>query len=292
MNTHRILITGATGKTGGHAVEELLKSGAAVRALVHRIDDRSKALEARGVEVVQGDLTDSHAVHASLDGIDTAYFVYPIQSPGLIEATTHFAQSALEQGVKAIVNMSQISARREAKSNAALNHWLAERVLDRWGVPVTHIRPTFFAEWTTYFAQIVREKNLLMLPFGDARFAPIAAEDQGRVIASILKNPAPHTGKIYQLYGLAEVTQYEVADMLSRITGRKITYAAVDIPEFIQLLKELGYNEYFRQHVANVAQDGRDGVFSGTNSDVERLTGRKPMGMEEFLTKHKSIYTA
>jgi len=141
-------------------------------------------------------------------------------------------------------------------------------------------------------AKIVREKNLLMLPFGDSRFAPIAAEDQGRVIASILKNPAPHTGKIYKLYGLAEVTQYEVADMLSRITGRKITYAAVDIPEFIQLLKELGYNEYFRQHVANVAQDGRDGVFSGTNSDVERLTGRKPMGMEEFLTKHKSIYTA
>jgi hypothetical protein len=49
----------------------------------------------------------------------------------LVEATATFAQAASEAGVHAVVNMSQISARREAKSNAARAHYLlAEHVLD------------------------------------------------------------------------------------------------------------------------------------------------------------------
>jgi hypothetical protein len=62
----------------------------------------------------------------ALKGITAAYFVYPIKVPGILEATAFFAQAALEQGVGAIVNMSQITARRIAKSHAAQNHWIAE----------------------------------------------------------------------------------------------------------------------------------------------------------------------
>src|SRR5439155_26791403 len=71
----------------------------------------------------------------------------PIEVPGILEATAFFAQAALEQGVSAIVNMSQISARRIAKSHAAQNHWIAERLLDRSGIPVTHLRPTLIHAW-------------------------------------------------------------------------------------------------------------------------------------------------
>lgn len=61
------------------------------------------------------------------------------------------------------------------------------------------------------------------LPFGDARYAPITAEDQGRVIAAILNNPAEHAGKVYPLYGPKELTQHEVADILTQVLGRKIS---------------------------------------------------------------------
>jgi uncharacterized protein YbjT (DUF2867 family) len=85
-----------------------------VRAFVHQRDARSEQLSAQGVEVVQGDLLDFEAVSEALTGITGAYFVYPIQVPGILEATAFFAQAALEQGVGAIVNMSQASARRTA----------------------------------------------------------------------------------------------------------------------------------------------------------------------------------
>lgn len=134
MNTRKILITGATGDTGGYAIEQLLQKGRQVRALVHRIDDRSQRLEDKGVEVVAGDYLDLDAIRAAVQGVRRAYFVYPIR-PGIIQATAYFAQAAREAGLEALVNMSQISAREDAKSHAARDHWVAERVFDWSGSP-------------------------------------------------------------------------------------------------------------------------------------------------------------
>ena len=122
------LISGATGATGGAAVEQLLEKKRRVRVLVHRQDERSERLKRMGTEVVFGDSMDFESIRAALKGTHRAYFCYPIPPGGLLQATTIFAQAASEAGVHAVVNMSQISARREAKSNAARQHWLAERL--------------------------------------------------------------------------------------------------------------------------------------------------------------------
>src|SRR5580692_3238801 len=125
----KVLVTGATGDTGRATVDELLARGHRVRALAHGQDERSKKLQDCGVEVVYGDLLDFGQVKAALNGVKRAYFVYPIR-PGILQATAYFAQAAKEAGVDGIVNMSQISAREDAKSHAATDHWLAERVFD------------------------------------------------------------------------------------------------------------------------------------------------------------------
>src|SRR5271166_4783580 len=160
----KVLVTGATGDTGRATVDELRARGHQVRALAHAADERSKKLQDRGVEVVYGDLLDFGQVKAALNGVQRAYFVYPIR-PGILQATAYFAQAAKEAGVDGIVNMSQKSAREDAKSHAATDHWLAERVFDWSGLTVAHIRPTYFAEWLLYVAAMIREGKL-HLPFG------------------------------------------------------------------------------------------------------------------------------
>jgi uncharacterized protein YbjT (DUF2867 family) len=292
MSDTKILVTGATGATGSSAIETLLGLNIPVRALVHQRDARSEQLSALGAEVVQGDLLDFDAVSEAMTGITGAYFVYPIQVPGILEATAFFAQAALEQGVGAIVNMSQASARRTSKSHAARNHWIAERLLDRSGVSVTHLRPTLFAEWIMYLAGAIRDKNILPLAFGDARYAPIAGEDLGRVIATILKDPAQHAGKTYPLYGSREVSQYEIADMLTQVLGHKITYVPLEIAAFKNMLKEMGFTPHFQQHMEYVCQDCLDGVFSGTNDLVKTLTGQEPLGMMDYIVKNEALFRA
>ena len=174
MNAGKILITGATGDTGGYAIEQLLQRGREVRALAHAKDERSEKLRQREVEVVHGDLLDFGQVRAALDGVRGAYFVFPLR-PGIIQATAYFAQAAREAGVEAIVNMSQISAREDSKSHAARDHWVAERVFDWSGIAVTHLRPTYFAESLLYYTQMVN--GTLYSWLGTGKHAPVAAED-------------------------------------------------------------------------------------------------------------------
>ena len=168
MSDRKFFVAGATGDTGGAATEALLAAGEQVRTLVRKEDQRSDRLKSSGVEVLVGNLSNLNHVARALEGIFSAYFVYPIESGG-IQASAYFAQAARETGISAMVNMSQISARRNATSHAARDHWISERVLDWSGIPVTHIRPTFFAQWLTYPGQVanIKKDGALRLPFGD-----------------------------------------------------------------------------------------------------------------------------
>lgn len=307
----KVLVTGATGDTGRAAVDELLAKGYAVRALAHSKDERSKKLEERGVEVVYGDLLDFGQVRAALEGVNRAYFVYPIR-PGILQATAYFAQAAKEAGVEGIVNMSQKSARPDAKSHAATDHWLAERVFDWSGVPTAHIRPTYFAEWLLYVAPMIKA-GLLHVPFGTGKHAPIAAEDQGRVIAGILDDPARHKGAVYPLYGPVEYTYAETAAVLSRVLGKPVEYKQVPFDDFLGMMKSVrapaegassrnmygemggkpagGGESFTVQHLKEVAIDHQNGIFAGTNDLVEKLGGRPPMTLEAFIEKHRAAFT-
>lgn len=288
-----ILVSGATGFTGRKTVEILLEKDVPVRALVRTDDQRAEELRKLGAEVVIGDLLSLNDLRAALEGIETAYFVYPI-APGLIDATARFALAAQEAGVKSVVNMSQISARRVAKSNAALDHYTAERVFDWSGLAMTHLRPTYFSQWLIYphWRQHIVERGEIRLPFGDGRHAPIAAEDQARLIAAILENPQAHAGKTYNLNGPVELSQQGVADAVGEVLGRTITYVPISLEQYDREMAEAGLPAFLRQHLVEVAQDYQHGVFEGEDGVIREITGQAPMTVQAFVTLHKGLFQA
>ncbi|MFD9697726.1 NAD(P)H-binding protein [Lentzea sp. NPDC059081] len=283
------LVTAAAGKTGTGAVEALLDRGHRVRAAVRREDERSRRLAAAGAEVVVADLLDLDDVTRLVRGVSGAYFCYPIRE-GLLDATVHFAQAATEAGVRSVVAMSQISARREARSHAARQHWLAERLLDRTGLLTTHLRPTLFAEWLTTWWDRHDGEGHLRLPFGDGRHAPITAADQSRVIAALLHDPEPHDRAAYALHGPVEMNHHEIAGAISGVLGIPVHYEPISVEEFSATLVDRGFPPHLVQHLGHIAVDYRNGVFAGTNDVVETITGRAPTSVEEFVLANKSAF--
>ena len=292
MNESEILVSGATGRTGGMAIDELLKMGKRVRAYVRSDDDRAAALRQRGVDIAVGDFTDIDQIRAAMEGIRSAYFLHPI-APGIIGAAAYFAQAAKEAGVSAIVNMSQISARRESASHAAQDHWVSERVFDWSGVATTHLRPTFFADWLVYphFAKEIWTKKKIEFPFGNGHHAPIATDDQGRVIAQILANPKGHESKTYTLHGPVEMNHTEIAAIMSDVLGAKIEYAPTSIDAFKDKMENLyKFPPFLVQHLVEVAQNYREGIFSGVNDNVEKITGAPALSVSAFIEKYRSAF--
>ena len=304
-----ILVTAATGLTGRATATALLKKGLTIRALAHREDDRSRALQDLGAEVVFGDFADFSAVKAALRDIKRAYFCYPI-TKGVVQATAQFGHAAKESGVEVIVNMSQKIAREDAASHASFEHWLAERVLDWTGLAVTHLRPPFFTEWMLMLSSMIRQGQVYA-PFAKGKTAFITAEDQGRVIAAILEEPTGHQGKTYYLCGPEELTFQEAVEKTGRTLGKQIVYHVVPFSVMRENIAAnsitsgqnnalSGYGESNRpdtsgephifQHLQAAHQDFENGLFRGMNHDVERITGTPPLSIEQFIACHRSAF--
>jgi len=285
--SRKVLITGATGDTGRAAVKESLKAGLVVRAMVHGIDDRSKALEEFGAEVVVGDLQEIDTIRQAMEGMDAAYLVYPVK-PGLITATVNFVQAEKEAGVSTVVNLSQRSANRNSKSYSCRDSFIAEEVLKWSGLSVINLRPTYFLEWLLYPWQLplLANEGILRLPVGKGRHSPIAAEDQGRAIAAILKNPEGLIGQTINLSGPVEMNHEQMAAELTDALGRKIVFEDVSIGEYCKSIEAMGVPPYIVQHLSGAMEDYQHGAMSGADNNVEKLTGKKPMSVGEFARAH------
>jgi hypothetical protein len=65
----------------------------------------------------------------------------------------------------------------------------------------------------------------------------------------------------------------------------------MEIEAFDGVLKDMGRTPHFRQHISAVAQDCRDGIFSGTNDLVEKLTDQRPLPMVDYIVKNKALFS-
>src|SRR5215470_11085670 len=300
-NMNLILVTGAAGRVGGigrTVTELLLRQGKAVRAMVRNEDERAQALRDMGAEVVVGDLLDLDSMHRVIAGCETMYFSMSV-SDSCLAATVNAAAVAKHYGVKAFINMSQmtVSQMSVTETTPSPQHklqWLSEQALNWSGLPVVHVRPTVFLEgfFLTLTQDSVRQSNQIRLPFGEGKTAPVSAEDVARVVATLLENPQPHIGKIYHLTGPQSENMDFFAQEYSKALGRTITFQDVPVEPWRDELLKRGLPVHVVNHLTAMADLHRAGRFDRMSDDVRTLTGQGPMSVRECIRKNAAVFTA
>src|SRR5262245_31348250 len=219
-----VLIPGAGG-VGRAVFEQLRAQDVPMRFMVRRPDERAAELKGLGAEVLIGDLTRPETVAAALQGVARMLFAMTV-SPDHLLAATVVAAVAREYGrLEALVDLSQMTvsqmtATSTEESRQQRLHWLAEQVLNWSGLPVVHIRPTVFLDtplFTTMAARSIQENGTIALPFGTGRTSPVAVADVARVVATVLREPAPHIGRVYELTGPKSVDMTELRSEERRV---------------------------------------------------------------------------
>jgi uncharacterized protein YbjT (DUF2867 family) len=292
-----VLIPGAGG-VGRTVFEQLRAQDVPVRFMVRREDERAAELRALGAEVVVGDLTRPETVAAALQGVTRMYFGMAV-SPHHLVAATMVASVAREYGqLEALVDLSQMTvsqmtATSTEESHQQRLHWLAEQVLDWSGLPVVHIRPTVFLDtplFTDLAARTIKENSTIALPFGTGRTSPVAVDDVARVLATVLRDPAPHIGQVYELTGPRSVDMTELATEFSRALGREVSYVDLPPQRWEEQLPKLGLPPHVVQHIITMAKLHRDNRYDRTTDGVERVTGVPPQSIEAFVAARKNFY--
>ena len=289
-----ILVTGAAGHVGGigrTVTGLLLDRGLRVRAMVRREDDRSAALRAAGADVVVGDLLEPADVYRVVNGCRHVYFGMSV-SPDYLAAAVTMTACAREVGVDAIVNMSQMtvsqmSIQNSTRSPQQRQHWLSEQVLLWSGLHVVTMRPTMLLEsFVPLAATSVRDRGRIELPFGRGRTNPVAAGDVAQVVATVLADPAPHLGRTYELTGPRSQDMDGIAREFSDALTREVSYLDGRTETWEPELKRLGLSEHLVAHLVTMGELHRAGRYDRQTDGVQRVTGRMPMSVREWVSIH------
>ena len=293
-----ILVTGAAGRVGsvGRTVTELLLArGFRVRAHVRVDDERAATLRAQGAEIVIGDLLDILAVHRAIEGCERVCFGMSV-SPSYLEAAANLAVVAKHYGVKAFVNLSQMTVKEMDLFNTTASpqqkqHWLAEQILAWSGLPVVEVRPTAFMEGLyLQSAKGISTQDRILAPFGKGKNSAIAAVDVARVIAEILGEPGEHIGQTYHLTGPVSQDMAAVAREFSTALGRPISYVDIPLSVWKEQLTAFGMPPHVAAHVATMAELHQANRYDRLSGDVEKLTGVAPMSLREFVQRNAQTF--
>ena len=216
-----------------------------------------------------------------------------------LAATVNAAAVAKHHGVKAFINMSQMTLSQMSITETTTSpqhklHWLAEQALNWSGLPVVHVRPTVFLDglFLGFISDSVRKSDQIRLPFGEGKTSPVAAEDVARVVAALLVHPQPHIGKTHHLTGPQSENMHFYAQEYSKALGRTITYQDIPVESWRERLLQSGLPVHLVNHIAAMADLHRAGRYDRMSDDVLTLTGQAPLSVREFVRRNAAIFTA
>jgi uncharacterized protein YbjT (DUF2867 family) len=287
----KILVTGATGKTGSFVVTELLNAGYPVRAMVRGDDGRSARLKAQGAEIAVADMRDVERVAQALKDVQRAYYCPPID-PYMIQGAAAFAVAAREARLEHIVGLTQWLASPSHPSLMTRQHWLVDRLFSMTpGVAHTVVNPGFFAE--VYLVTIGMAANLGVFTwmFGNSRNAPPSNEDIGRVGVAALMDPARHAGKTYRPTGPALLGAEEMAKAIGRAVGRSVRAVPTPAWLFMKAARMSGYPIDVFSNVRYYVEDHKRGAFElgAPTNDVLDVTGRPAEDFETIARRYAAL---
>jgi uncharacterized protein YbjT (DUF2867 family) len=172
-----ILVTGAAGRVGGvgrahdHQTAVDARQSGACDAAKRR---RTCAVVGRhGYGVVVGNLLDLDSMHRVIAGCETMYFGMSV-SDDYLAATVNAAAVAKHHGLKAFINMSQMTLSQMSITETTASpqhklHWVAEQALNWSGLPVVHVRPIVVLEGFFLISLPIRSGNQIRSDYRSAR---------------------------------------------------------------------------------------------------------------------------
>jgi uncharacterized protein YbjT (DUF2867 family) len=228
-----VLVTGGTGFVGPHVVHALRARDLPVRALV-RDPRRAGRLSAWGVELAQGDVTDSRSLREAFAGVDTVVHLVAVIKGSrdvfervMVQGTRNVVTAAREAGVRRFVLTSALGL--DERSRDAVPYfaakWEMERAVKDAGLEYVIFRPSFvFGKDGGVLPTFVRLARLApVTPIvgpGTQRLQPIWVEDVAEYQAAAIALPAA-ANRTFELGGPDAPTWNEFWDRLKRVLGSR-----------------------------------------------------------------------
>ena len=284
-----ILLVGATGKVGSKVAARLAAHGTRARALV-RDPDAARATLDGAADLIRGDLANVASIAAALEGVEVAYLANG-QTDRQVELETNFLAAAEAAGLPRLVKVTAPHARPDGPH--VFGRWQSQieaRVTES-GIPTTLLRPNMYMANLLGSAGGIRDGKLYSTA-ADGALAWVDPADIADVAVAAIGDPA-HAGKTYEVTGPEVIGYDDLAERFSRVLGRPVEHVRIDDDTFRLALTEAGLPAWtVDAFVEMYARGVRGGHFEQTSDDVERVLGRPPRSIDEWIEANRADFEA
>lgn len=289
----RILLTGASGNVGQETLRELMKRPDKKQfSIISAVHDPAKSAKKSALqpdETVQLDFEDSSTFDTILKGISRVFLIRP---PQLADVDTYFKPfvNAMQRaGIRQVVFLSL----QGVENNPVTPHHKIEKLIVDASIPFTFLRPSFFMQnLSTTHQEEIRFRNELFIPAGRGRTSFIDVRDIGAVAAlALTSQTSEFMYRSFELTGSESLTYTDVAETLTDVLGRRITYRN---PSILRFVWQKWQKEKMPLNVALVMVAlytvSKVGKAATLTDETAHLLNRQPLTFREFALDYKPVW--
>ncbi|MGL4337091.1 MAG: SDR family oxidoreductase [Turicibacter sp.] len=282
----KILVTGSTGNIGRYVVSELEKYDKEVRAGVFHLDEGCERFKDSSCQVVKFDFLDSSTFEKALDDVEAIFLMRPPKLADPKKDMLPFLTAAKAKGVKKIVFVSLLGVEK----NPIVPHRKIEDMVRELGIPYVFLRPSFFMQnLNTNHLDEIRDRDELFIPVGKSKTSFIDTRDIACVGARVLTDSTIQN-QSFTLTGDKAIDYYEIANTMTEVLGRKITYKNPSLIQFRADRIKRGTPKEFANIMTVLYLMTKMGTAKDVTEDLEKLLGRKPINFKQYVIDHQLIW--
>jgi NAD(P)H dehydrogenase (quinone) len=271
-----IAITGATGAIGSRVAAVLADQNHPLRLLVR---DPSRAPRLAAEVAVFADYTDGDGARVALAGCDTMLLVSGRESADRVREHRSMVEAAVSAGVERIVYISFQGAAEDATFTFARDHFHTERLIKSTGLGHVFLRDSLYL---AALAGLAGPDGVIRGPAGDGAVAGVGHPDVAAVAARVLVD-RQWDGSTLDVTGPAALTLTEVAEALTAVSGRPVSYEPETEDQAYASRQHYGAPDFEVRGWVTSYQAIASGELQPVSDTVHRVTGRAPQSFTDFL---------
>ncbi|MGI4874592.1 MAG: SDR family oxidoreductase [Janthinobacterium lividum] len=278
-----ILVTGATGGLGHETLECLLTFTPATE-LAALVRDARKAtdLVQRGVDVRQADYFDYPALVHAFRGVEKVLLVSAVAFTDRVRQHSNVIDAAKQAGVKHLFYTSIQRSSDFVMPQVTESDLATEAHLKASGLVYTILQNGYYFEGLGYLIGTEVPAAEIRVPAGDGQIAFVKRTELAAATAALLTSEG-HDNQAYTLTGSEAYSFQDIAREFSALAGRPIAYQSSEPAPYVAQKVAAGFPEPVANFFAQWGAAAQHGLLAGTDDTVERLLGRKPTSLREYL---------